>query len=309
MLSNAFLSSILVTAIAVILSAVLEGKLLRTKKQLRDMEEALSEIRDGNGNVKILASQSDLIAPLAYKINAIVSSYEEQLVSMHRTDETNKQLMTSLSHDVRTPLTTLIGYLDAAHRGIVTGQERDDYIEAARKRAYDLKDYIDILFDWFKLNSNELAFTMKPIEVTEFTRNLLKDWIPVFEERDMEFNIDIPEQPCEIRLDEDGFTRVMNNLVQNVISHSKATYIEISIHRQGTISEISVSDNGIGIVKEDLPHIFDRLYKCDKGRSEKGSGLGLSITRQMVEKMKGNISVQSIPGKQTTFKIQFPIAS
>ena len=131
MLSNAFLSSILVTAIAVILSAVLEGKLLRTKKQLRDMEEALSEIRDGNGNVKILASQSDLIAPLAYKINAIVSSYEEQLVSMHRTDETNKQLMTSLSHDVRTPLTTLIGYLDAAHRGIVTGQERDDYIETA----------------------------------------------------------------------------------------------------------------------------------------------------------------------------------
>lgn len=309
MLSNAFLGSILVAAIAVIALAVVEGKLLRTKKQIRDMEEALSEIKDGNGNIKILASQSDMIAPLAYKINAIVSSYEEQLVSMRRTDETNKQLMTSLSHDVRTPLTTLIGYLDAAHRGIVTGQERDDYIETARKRAYDLKDYIDILFDWFKLNSNDLAFSMKPIEVTEFARNMLKDWIPVFEERDMEFNIDIPEQPCEIRLDEDGFTRVMNNLIQNVISHSKATYIAISIHRQSSITEISVSDNGIGISKEDLPHIFDRLYKCDKGRSERGSGLGLSITQQMVEKMEGVISVQSIPEKQTTFKMEFPNAN
>lgn len=270
------------------------------------MEEALSEIEKGNGNRKILASQSDMIAPLAYRINAIVSSYEEELVGMRRTDETNKQLMTSLSHDVRTPLTTLIGYLDAAHRGIVTGQERDDYMETARKKAYDLKDYIDILFDWFKLNSDELSFSMKPIEVTEFTRNILKDWIPVFEERDMEYNIEIPEQPSKVRLDEDGFARVLNNLVQNVISHSKATRVEIAVRTQSSMTEISVSDNGVGISREDLPHIFDRLYKCDKGRSEKGSGLGLSITQQMVEKMGGNISVQSIPKKKTTFTMQFP---
>lgn len=306
MLSNFFFGSILIAGIAVILSAVLAGKLFQVRRQLCNLEEALSEIEKGNGNRKILASQSDMIAPLAYRINAIVSSYEEELVGMRRTDETNKQLMTSLSHDVRTPLTTLIGYLDAAHRGIVTGQERDDYMETARKKAYDLKDYIDILFDWFKLNSDELSFSMKPIEVTEFTRNILKDWIPVFEERDMEFNIEIPEQPSKVRLDEDGFARVLNNLVQNVISHSKATRIEIAVRTQSSMTEISVSDNGVGISREDLPHIFDRLYKCDKGRSEKGSGLGLSITHQMVEKMGGNISVQSIPKKKTTFTIQFP---
>lgn len=68
--------------------------------------------------------------------------------------------MTSLSHDVRTPLTTLIGYLDAAHKGIVTGKDRDDYIETARRKAHDLKEYIDVLFDWFKLNSNEFATMM-----------------------------------------------------------------------------------------------------------------------------------------------------
>ena len=65
--------------------------------------------------------------------------------------------MTSLSHDVRTPLTTLIGYLDAAHKGIVSGKDRDDYIETARRKVHDLKEYIDVLFDWFKLNSNEFA--------------------------------------------------------------------------------------------------------------------------------------------------------
>ena len=96
---------------------------------------------------------------------------------MRQTEETNRQLMTSLSHDVRTPLTTLIGYLDAAHKGIVTGKDRDDYIETARRKAHDLKEYIDVLFDWFKLNSNEFALeNFRALRPQSFTRNILIDW-------------------------------------------------------------------------------------------------------------------------------------
>ena len=91
--------------------------------------------------------------------------------------------MTSLSHDVRTPLTTLLGYLDATHKGLVTGKDRDDYIETARRKAHDLKEYIDVLFDWFKLNSNEFALEIQSVEVAELTRNILIDWIPIFEDK------------------------------------------------------------------------------------------------------------------------------
>ena len=100
-----------------------------------------------------------------------------------------------LFRSVRTPLTTLIGYLDAAHRGIVTGKDKDDYIETARRKAHDLKEYIDILFDWFKLNSNEFAMDINTVEAAELTRNILIDWIPIFEDRQIDYNIDIPEQP------------------------------------------------------------------------------------------------------------------
>ena len=75
----------------------------------------------------------------------------------------------------RQPLTTLIGYLDAAHRGLVTGREKDDSIETARRKAYDLKEYIDVLFDWFKLNSDEFILTMDIVEAAELTRNILID--------------------------------------------------------------------------------------------------------------------------------------
>src|SRR5699024_137943 len=173
-----------------------------------------------------------IVAPLAYEMNDIITSYENRLSAFRETEENNRQLMTSLSHDVRTPLTTLIGYLDAAQKGIVTGRDKDDYIETARRKAHDLKDYIDVLFDWFKLNSDEFAITMNQVEAVELTRDILIDWIPIFEDKQIDYSIDIPEQPFRVNLDSDAYLRILNNLIQNVISHSHADKIGISLSKQ-----------------------------------------------------------------------------
>ncbi len=278
----------------------------RVKRQIAEMFEVLADVKAGNGNRRILSAVNDLVSPIAYEINDIVLSYENKLAAYRQTDETNKQLMTSLSHDVRTPLTTLIGYLDAAHKGIVTGMERDNYIATARRKAYDLKEYIDVLFDWFKLNSDEFTMNIAPVEIVELARDILIDWIPVFEDNQIEYAIEIPEQPFMVNLDKDGFMRILNNLIQNTVSHSQADKIIIKLSQQGKNIKLSISDNGIGIEKKDLKHIFERLYKCDKGRSQKGSGLGLSIVHQLVEKMGGKISVESIPGSGASFTLCFP---
>ena len=279
----------------------------RVKKQIMEMTEALQDVKEGNGNRRILSAANELVAPLAYEMNEIIVSYENRLSKVRQAEETNRQLMTSLSHDVRTPLTTLIGYLDAAHKGIVIGKDRDEYIETARRKAYDLKEYIDVLFDWFKLNSDEFAMEIEVVEVAELTRNILIDWIPVFEDKQIEYNIDIPEQPLRVKLDTDSYMRILNNLIQNVLAHSQADRIGITMQKQNETVQILLVDNGIGIGKEDLKHIFERLYKCDKGRSEKGSGLGLSIVYQLVEKMNGKITVESEEGKGTVFTVTFPL--
>lgn len=296
--------SVLTAVISVFASCL---TIRRVKKQLSEMTDALTDIKNGNGNRRILSAANELVAPIAYEINEIVVSYENRLSIFHQTEETNRQLMTSLSHDVRTPLTTLIGYLDAAHKGIVTGKDRDDYIETARRKAHDLKEYIDVLFDWFKLNSNEFAIELQTVEAAELTRDILIDWIPIFEDKQIEYNIDIPEQPFRVRLDTDGYMRILNNLIQNVAAHSRADKIEIALSKKNCNMEITLTDNGIGIEKEDLKHIFERLYKCDKGRSEKGSGLGLSIVHQLVEKMNGTITAKSTQGSGTTFTLLFPL--
>lgn len=295
-------------AIVIISIIICSTVIRRVKKQIHRIVDVLTDIKAGNGNRRILSAADELTSPIAYEINDIVLSYESKLSSFRQTEEINKQLMTSLSHDVRTPLTTLIGYLDAAHKGVVTGKEKDEYVEIARRKAHDLKQYIDVLFDWFKLNSDEFIMAIDTVEAVELTRNILIDWIPIFEDKAIEYSIDIPEQPFHVRLDSDAYMRILNNLIQNVLAHSHANKIEMTLSRQNGNIKIVIADNGIGIEKEDLKHIFERLYKCDKGRAEKGSGLGLSIVHQLVEKMNGTITVESTPGKGTTFALFFPLA-
>ena len=297
----------LATAVLAMLTSIFFIR--RVKKKIAEMTDALVDVKNGNGNRRILSAANELTAPLAYEINEIVVFYESRLSIVRQTEETNRQLMTSLSHDVRTPLTTLIGYLDAAHKGIVRGKERDDYIETARWKAHDLKEYIDVLFDWFKLNSDEFVLEIHSVETAELTRNILIDWIPIFEDKQVDYDIDISEQPVRVMLDVDSYIRIINNLIQNVIAHSHADKIKITLSKKKNSMELILADNGVGIEKEDLKHIFERLYKCDKGRAEKGSGLGLSIVHQLVEKMGGSIAVESVSGKGTAFTLIFPLES
>ena len=224
--------SVIIAIISVFTSCLI---VRRVKKQISEMSDALADVKDGNGNRRILSASNELIAPLTYEINDIIVSYENRLSAFRQTDETNRQLMTSLSHDVRTPLTTLIGYLDAAHKGIVTGKDRDDYIETARRKAHDLKEYIDVLFDWFKFNSDEFAMEINTIEAGELTRDILIDWIPIFEDKQIEYHIDIPEQPFRVKLDTDGYMRILNNLIQNVIAHSRADKIKFPCQSKAEI--------------------------------------------------------------------------
>lgn len=134
-------------AIAIISVFICGFVIKRVKAQINGMLDALEDIKAGNGNRRILSATDELTASIAYEVNDIVSFYEKELSTFRQAEEVNKQLMTSLSHDVRTPLTTLIGYLDAAHKGIVTGKDKDEYVEIARRKAHDLKEYIDVLFD------------------------------------------------------------------------------------------------------------------------------------------------------------------
>lgn len=304
--STRILFVLLILLICTVLYLIIQ--ILKVRKQLKSIEVVLDDIEQGNINRRLIAKNGDMTAKICYKINKIVMNNKEQFIKLQNTEQAYKKLMTSLSHDVRTPLTSLIGYLDAIYNKIVTGKEKDSYIEIAKNKAYNLKDYVDMLFEWMKLDSKECVFYFEKIDVNELSRSIILDWIPMLEQYGFTYNFMIPETELFLNLDTKAFARILNNLIQNVIVHSNGKKIDIEIVTEYNTAVIKVSDNGKGISKRDLPHVFDRLYKCDKSRSVKGNGLGLSIVRELVKAHSGKIEVFSVPNQITTFKVILPLA-
>lgn len=315
-------------AISVFINIVLCSKVISINKKIFQSNEVLDDIKKGNGNRKILSKDNDNFSEIIYKINEIVYLYEEKLTEFRKKENANNQLLTSLSHDIRTPLTSIIGYTDAIkkellkdglndkydlqnaienHNTLENNKVIENYIDIVREKSYSLKEYLDNVFDWFKLNSNEFYLDLKDTEITELSRNIIKSWIVIFEEKDIDFDIEIEEKEIICNLDQNAYARVINNIIQNAVEHSKTKKIQISIKESNRKIFITIKDFGVGIEPDDLEHIFDRLYKCDKARNKVGSGLGLYITKELVEKMNGCINVKSEVGEGTEFEITFKI--
>lgn len=315
-------------AISLLLNIVLCSKVISINKKISESIEVLDDIKKGNGNRKILSKDNDNFSEIIYKINEIVYLYEEKLTEFRKKENTNNQLLTSLSHDIRTPLTSIIGYTDAIKKELLKDGLNDkydlqnviennntlennnvieNYIDIVREKSYSLKEYLDNVFDWFKLNSNEFYLDLKDTEITELSRNIIKSWIVIFEEKNIDFDIEIEEKEIICNLDQNAYARVINNIIQNAVEHSKTKKIQISIKESNKKIFITIKDFGVGIEPDDLEHIFDRLYKCDKARNKVGSGLGLYITKELIEKMNGCIDVKSEIGEGTEFEIIFEI--
>lgn len=309
-------------AISLLLNIVLCSKVISINKKISESIEVLDDIKKGNGNRKILSKDNDNFSEIIYKINEIVYLYEEKLTEFRKKENANNQLLTSLSHDIRTPLTSIIGYTDAIKKELLKDGLNDkydlqnviennnvieNYIDIVREKSYSLKEYLDNVFDWFKLNSNEFYLDLKDTEITELSRNIIKSWIVIFEEKDIDFDIEIEEKEIICNLDQNAYARVINNIIQNAVEHSKTKKIQISIKESNKKIFITIKDFGVGIEPDDLEHIFDRLYKCDKARNKVGSGLGLYITKELIEKMNGCIDVKSEIGEGTEFEIIFEI--
>ena len=303
---NAYLLFSLLLSLLVIL--YLAAKLHRVREQLALIKDALADIKAGNLNRRVLARENDMTKQICYDINEIALANQARFIQQKQADQSYKRLMTSLSHDVKTPLASLVGYLEAIENGMVVGEEKEEYLRVISDKAHRLKEFVISLFEWVKLDAKERVFHFELSDLNELTRSIIADWVPTLENSRLEYEIEIPENEWSARIDANAFTRILNNLFQNIMVHSAATYIKLSVKEDTQRAIISLTDNGKGISTEDLPHIFERMYQCDHSRSANGNGLGLSITKELVNAHKGTISAASSPGLGTTFTIVLPKA-
>lgn len=157
-----------------------------------------------------------------------------------------------------------------------------------------------------KPDSKEQVFYFEQCDINELTRSIIAGWVPILESYHFEYEIDIPEKEYVACIDPNAYTRILNNLLQNAVSHSEGDKVILRIAEDDIQARITVSDNGRGILPEDLPHIFERMYQADQSRSAQGNGLGLSITQELVAAHQGTIIADSAPGSGAIFTVILP---
>ena len=303
---NLYLLLALLATLLVI--AYLLTRLHRVRGQLSLIKDALMDIKSGNLNRRVLVRESDMTKQICYDINEIAMSSQSRLIQQKQSEQAYKRLMTSLSHDVKTPLASLVGYLEAVESKMVTGAEQEEYIRVAAEKAHHLKEFVTVLCEWVKLDAGEQIFHFELCDLNELSRNIMADWVPLLESHDLTYEIEIPETEYMTRVDSTAYTRILNNLLQNILTHSVASQVSHTVTETEQQAKIVVADNGKGISVSDLPLIFERMYQCDHSRAAKGNGLGLSIAKELVSVHKGTITAASIPGAGTTFTIMLPKA-
>ena len=285
---------------------VLLYKLQNVKKQLTAINETLEDIKKGNLNRRILADKQDMTQKICYSINEIAIDSQARLIKHKQSEQAYKRLMTSLSHDVKTPLASLLGYLEAVENKIVVGEEKDEYIRIAINKARSLKAFVNSLFEWVRLDAGEQIFHFEVCDINELSRNILADWIPILDSNHFSYDIHIPENECDVSLDISAFTRVLDNLLQNIINHSDGSQVAFHLAENEKQVIITLADNGKGISENDMPLIFERMYTSDTSRSARGNGLGLSIAKELISVHKGTITAESLPRVKTSFIITLP---
>jgi signal transduction histidine kinase len=283
--------------------------IVREKNYRENIEKAdkiLDEIIKTQNEIKILVDEKNPLAPLFFKINKLIEKDKEEIIKANKNEKIRKQMLTDLSHDVRTPLASVLGYLDALNSGIA-GSEKEEYLHIIYKKAYSLKEYIDELFLISQLDSNDLIIDFKKLDLFELLRVELLNWYPIFQKDNIKVEVDIPDIECNISGNEHYISRVFNNLIQNALRYGmENNYIGIKAYMNNDTAFFEISDKGKGFNDDEKNKVFTRLYKRDN-QNKSGNGLGLFITKELISRMKGKIELNSIPYEKTSFTVSLPL--
>lgn len=283
-------------------------------KLLKQIEVGIQDLKDYNlseKGQKILIGKNSELAILIFEINRLIDKYEHLKIMTEVKSKNSKQLLSNLSHDIRTPLTSIIGYIDAIKDGIVSSEEEmKQFMDILAMKANNLKDLTDQIFNVARIDADDISLNFEHISLNEFLRHTIIDFLPQIEKNHMTLVNEIQEDTFMVYGDRVGLTRIFQNIIKNTIQHGKdGKIIGISTSVANDYYRVIIWDKGKGIPKEKQALIFERLYKVDDARklSASNSGLGMAIAKKLVEKHKGNIFVKSQENAFTEFYVELPI--
>lgn len=293
---------------ACILAAVLFAALwLLSRVNLKHAIEALRRYRDGQAGRRLRLSSPDRqMETLIAEINQILDD-QQKAEQMHRQAEKQRRdEIANISHDLRTPLTSILGYLQLLEQPSCTPEEHREYLAICESRAHSLQELLSGFYDLSRLEAGGYPLELAAVEPAGLLFQLVADYYMDFVDAGMEPVLKIPQVLPEIYADRTALHRVFQNLIQNALKHGGKQLIIKSFQDQGALC-ISFQNSAPGLLEEDCGRLFDRFFTADKMRTGKGTGLGLAIVKALCQKMNGSVSAELYEG-QLTIQTRFPLS-
>ncbi|WP_175638206.1 sensor histidine kinase [Metabacillus schmidteae] len=267
-------------------------------KPLISMKEATRRMSKGDFSVSLPKTSSDEIGELSDSIQTLAND-------LNYLRKERNEFLAGISHELRTPLTYIKGYTDIARRNNLSEKDRLNYLNIIYEESNHIDNLLKELFDLAKMDQNNFSISKEKVNICLFMHSIFRKMEPAFESKGVKLEF-ICKKNAYVNIDPIRFEQVFLNLLDNALKYSDTnTLTTIEIKNEEDSINILVKDQGSGIPTEDIPYIFDRLYRVDKSRSRLtgGFGLGLSIVKEIVEAHCGIISVESQLNSGTCFKI------
>ncbi|NOU75548.1 sensor histidine kinase [Paenibacillus sp. LMG 31458] len=265
-------------------------------------------ISDNNPEKLLLVTDDPTLKDLIIEINRLLDSNRKVIVDYTRTEASMKMMLANISHDLRTPLTVVLGYIETLlHRPHLSADEKDRLLAEVQDKAKELLELIQKFFDLAKLESGDKNIPLTRVNMNEVCRKSMLLFYNQIQSEEMEAVIEIPDARTFAYGNEEALERILNNLISNAIRYgTEGKIVGLTLRQDEHYIFVDVWDQGKGITEKHKDLIFERMYTLEDSRNKlyQGSGLGLTITKRLVEKMRGNISLRSKPYEKTIFTVQ-----
>ena len=279
----------------------------RYTKILSSISSSILRIAEGDFDIRIPVKTDDEIGQIAQNVNRAASQLKKAVETGKYAASSKDRLIIDIAHDLRTPLTSINGYLDLIiNKKNLSSDKAQHYAQIAYNKSIHMDHLISELFDYTKFNFGNEKITKENIDLAYLLKQLFEEFMPIFKNNNLEGRLFIKDEPLYIQADGDMIARVFDNIISNAIRYgSEGKYVDIELKRKDGEAIARVINYDSLISEEDLPNIFETFYRADKSRTSSagGTGLGLAIAKNIIDLHDGKISVDSSV-ERTCFEVR-----
>ncbi|MCP3029493.1 sensor histidine kinase KdpD [Halobacillus sp. A5] len=281
-----------ITILLLVVLFVLLTRCYLLKRELKRAARQLSELNNEVTSKKIDISYYDKeVEQLAVEINKQIDLTQKAEAEKRSSENELKQAISYISHDIRTPATSILGYIQFLESDEITKEVKQEYTGIIKANAQRLKTLLEEFFELSVIDQIDYPLKLEEINLNSLTLEVLLGFYEEFHQKNLEPAIHIPDHGFLLTTDPSAVKRVLENLIVNAIRHSTG-HVSVELKQVDQSVQLIVRNTVKDLKEQDVQHLFDRFYKADHTRAEKGTGLGLPIAKSLMEKMNGSLSAE-----------------